>query len=677
MTMRRVGVLAVVFGCLCTVAVAQKGEAPSKDSTAPPYSTPPAAISDPNVSRKELLEELESPERALASVEARAVHPASLGSCSPWLKLIPPYSPSLLSVAFNGSRWVAVGNGGDTEYSDDGQNWTWHYIGLYKSLSAVRWSGSRFVLVGETGIIASSPDGRTWTQHGSPTSADLRALASNGGRMVAVGRGGTIIWSPDGQNWTLAASPTTANIFAVASFKGRFVAIDGNGMVIGSSDGAGWQVQGSLPNFPQYGSILGMASNNALLMAAGFEVSTPNPDRGIIYKSSDGVSWTRQDPTNQDLRGLTFGGGKWVVVGDSTLLESFDATFWTLVQSPLDDRIWDVAWGNNQYIAVGWKGIALSTCTPAQVPVADFTWSPLVPSARQVVQFNDTSTGAPIGWTWDFGDGAHASDQNPKYAYLNGGAYTVSLTVNNTAGSASTSKVLTVAGASGSFVYWIPVATHVDGLNDSQWRTDLGILNTGIVPLNFELRFHSPDGIKSATSYVAPHTQSVLEDVIGQLGVGASGALEIRTDQPARVTSRTYNLVVSSASCYPDGTFGQDYPVLTPSDGVSAGQEAHLSQLAESARFRTNIGIVNLGDTLAAVTVSLHDGAGGFLTSYTVNLAPGQWSQETRPFYFRAGLTTMTRGYAKITVGSGSGVVAFASVVDNLTNDPTTVTMSK
>ena|GEM_PF-6029249 len=35
----------------------------------------------------------------------------------------------------------------------------------------------------------------------------------------------------------------------------------------------------------------------------------------------------------------------------------------------------------------------------------------------------------------------------------------------------------------------------------------------------------------------------------------------------------------------------------------------------------------------------------------------------------------LSRGYAKVTVVSGSGVMALASVVDNVTNDPTTVRM--
>jgi hypothetical protein len=58
-------------------------------------------------------------------------------------------------------------------------------------------------------------------------------------------------------------------------------------------------------------------------------------------------------------------------------------------------------------------------------------------------------------------------------------------------------------------------------------------------------------------------------------------------------------------------------------------------------------------------------------------LAAGQWAQETQPFKNRAGQTAMDRGYAKITVQSGSGVFGFASVIDNITNDPTTVTMQR
>jgi hypothetical protein len=126
-----------------------------------------------------------------------------------------------------------------------------------------------------------------------------------------------------------------------------------------------------------------------------------------------------------------------------------------------------------------------------------------------------------------------------------------------------------------------------------------------------------------------------------------------------------------------NGTQGQAYPVLTTGDGLGAGQSAYLAGLTENAAYRCNIGVVNTGTENATVLVELFDGAGRNLGSYTVSLGAGQWVQPTQPFLNVAGQTAMDRGYAKITVQSGSGVFAFASVIDNITNDPTPVTMQR
>jgi hypothetical protein len=77
------------------------------------------------------------------------------------------------------------------------------------------------------------------------------------------------------------------------------------------------------------------------------------------------------------------------------------------------------------------------------------------------------------------------------------------------------------------------------------------------------------------------------------------------------------------------------------------------------------------------VTVTLYDGSGNVLTTYQVSLTPGQLKQENRPFFNKAGRSDLDECYAKITVGSGSGVLAYASVVDNLTNDPATMLMKR
>ena len=73
--------------------------------------------------------------------------------------------------------------------------------------------------------------------------------------------------------------------------------------------------------------------------------------------------------------------------------------------------------------------------------------------------------------------------------------------------------------------------------------------------------------------------------------------------------------------------------------------------------------------------MTLYDGVGTNLGSYGVALQPGAWAQENRPFFTKARQSAMDRGYAMVTVGSGTGIVATASVIDNATNDPTTIAM--
>ncbi len=222
---------------------------------------------------------------------------------------------------------------------------------------------------------------------------------------------------------------------------------------------------------------------------------------------------------------------------------------------------------------------------------------------------------------------------------------------------------------------WVPVASHADGLNGSVWRSDLGLLNQGTATANIQIRFHGDGRVVTGDTYVPSGAQSVLTDVVGQLGGSGSGALELHFDQPLVVTARTYNEVSRSARCYPGGTQGQDYPALTAGAGLGAGQSAYLAGLVENARYRSNIGLVNAGADAAVVLVELLDGTGTRLADYTVNLAAGQWLQETQPYLNKAGQKAMDRGYARINVQGGTGVFAFASVVDNITNDPTTVAM--
>ncbi len=306
------------------------------------------------------------------------------------------------------------------------------------------------------------------------------------------------------------------------------------------------------------------------------------------------------------------------------------------------------------------------TVSQAAVPVgASFTVTPGGPVVGEVLQFSDTSTGVPTSWSWDFGDGGISTMQSPTHTYAAAGAYTVVLNAANAATQSSASRRITVNQG---FALWVPVVSHVAGANGTNWRTDIGLLNAGAAAAGVQELLYTPGGVVTSTVVVPAGGQVVVTDIVGELGFDGSGAMEIVSDQPLVVSSRTYDELAS-------GTVGQGYASYGTGDGLGAGQSAWLPQLAESAAYRTNISETNTGGVRAVVTVTLFDGAGNRLASYEVTLAPGEWAQQNRPFFGYAGETAMDEGYATVTVTSGTGVVATASVVDNTTNDPTTVVM--
>jgi len=82
-------------------------------------------------------------------------------------------------------------------------------------------------------------------------------------------------------------------------------------------------------------------------------------------------------------------------------------------------------------------------------PVASFTFTPASGAAPLTVTFKDTSTGSPVAWIWDFGDGtAGSAAQNPVHQYAAPGTYTVTLTAVNAFGSGTAKKTgaVTVRG---------------------------------------------------------------------------------------------------------------------------------------------------------------------------------------------------------------------------------------
>jgi len=73
-------------------------------------------------------------------------------------------------------------------------------------------------------------------------------------------------------------------------------------------------------------------------------------------------------------------------------------------------------------------------------PGANFTVDQNGGFAPLTVQFVDTSTGWPMSWYWDFGDGNTSIRENPSYTYTQPGNFTVTLTAKNKGGSSSMTR---------------------------------------------------------------------------------------------------------------------------------------------------------------------------------------------------------------------------------------------
>ncbi len=81
-----------------------------------------------------------------------------------------------------------------------------------------------------------------------------------------------------------------------------------------------------------------------------------------------------------------------------------------------------------QYLLLFILLISFSFSSKSQV-TANFSASPTSGCSPQIVNFNDLSTGNPIYWKWDLGNGTISFLQNPSTAYFTPGQYNIKLVV--------------------------------------------------------------------------------------------------------------------------------------------------------------------------------------------------------------------------------------------------------
>jgi hypothetical protein len=242
------------------------------------------------------------------------------------------------------------------------------------SISSMAYGGGKFVAGGANGKMAYSTDGITWTAVRDSTfgSTSISTIAYGGGKFVAGGIG-KIAYSTDGVTWAAVVDRMFSNRWIFVAYSGgkwfASYSLDGgrDAKVANSDDGITWTeaVNGRFGN--AYGGGKWVAGT------IGFDGRKIN----MAY-SSDGVTWTESSTglpvvgsgiTGAHINNITYGGGKFVVVGGAwngrglpILAYSINGETWTpILNSLLSDQIVSVAYGGGKFVANDWsKNVAYS-----------------------------------------------------------------------------------------------------------------------------------------------------------------------------------------------------------------------------------------------------------------------------------------------------------------------------
>lgn len=256
-----------------------------------------------------------------------------------------------------------------------------------------------------------------------------------------------------------------------------------------------------------------------------------------------------------------------------------------------------------------------------------------------------------------------------------------------------------LGGFSNSEPVVIPVAGAAPGANNTYFRTDLAIMNSGTTTASGTLTYYGRSGerVERAVSIAAGST-TVLDDVVTtffNVPAPTVGFILLVPDKGAFVlNSRTYTTVSGSAA-----TFGTSIAAIPVASSLRLGQIRQFGGIEDSAlgtiqsarpgTFRTNFGILETsGETVTVRVTARYVHATGASRTAAVAAASKEYTLAPRQFLQLSRVTHELIGPSRdVSLGdlrgvrvdfqvvSGTGsVVVFTSSVDNGTGDSTTRT---
>jgi hypothetical protein len=238
-------------------------------------------------------------------------------------------------------------------------------------------------------------------------------------------------------------------------------------------------------------------------------------------------------------------------------------------------------------------------------------------------------------------------------------------------------SVLFLSSFSGENRLWLVGVASLEGVNNSQWRTDMWLYNPTGDWLAGEVEFVVGDSPGDAYGFEWPtlgeHRIKQYLDIVGEeINLSETRGYIVLTGAdggPApQVAARTYNLDLAG------GTYGLNLRAFGEDDLLLPGDVGYVVGISNSADpnvgFRTNLGLLNTDrDGWTGVRLTLFDIGGNQVGEpVEMNIAPGVLRQFDIAKKF--GVSDVTGAASlRIEVTTGGGVAAYATEIDNRTQD--------
>lgn len=220
----------------------------------------------------------------------------------------------------------------------------------------------------------------------------------------------------------------------------------------------------------------------------------------------------------------------------------------------------------------------------------------------------------------------------------------------------------------------IPVIGHVDGANGSHFRSDVYLFNpTSVVTtVTLEAKQWNSPAVKVTNFTLLPREARVVADALPTL-FQMTGLARLRywsntQGDGVRVTSRTYTIDEH------DATYGSLIPPLNNFQIAGPGDSLEILGVTGSNGFRTNLGLVELSPSTqfgeVNVRVRVLDEMMNELDTFPVTVARAGGMQINDLFGSR-GIVPPEAAMLQVQVLDGGLIGAYATLVDNITNDST------